>query len=111
MYDGDAAFLSTCFTNMLSYENRQAKGRLAYVFLLLLSFFFIFFHLFNDRLEQRDLRTYQTDIHQIFRVDRHVAVDVRCGICFAIAQGTILGAQSTEIGDTPTFLGLTFHNE
>jgi len=31
--------LKTCFTNMLSYENRQAKGRLAYVLLLLLSFF------------------------------------------------------------------------
>jgi len=66
--------------------------------------------------KNRHLPTYQTDIHQIFRVDRHVAVDVQSGICFAIAQGTlpwqpILGAQSTEIGDTPTFLGLAFHNE
>jgi len=57
----------------------------------------------------------QTDIHQIFRVGRHVAVDVQFGIGFAIGQGTLLwqpiiGAKSAEIGDTPSFLGLTFHN-
>ena len=46
-----------------------------------------------------------------------MAVDVRSGICFAVAQGTlpwqpILGAISAEIGDTPSFLGLAFpiHN-
>ena len=33
----------------------------AYVLVLLLSFFFFF----NDGLEQRDIRTYQTDLHQI----------------------------------------------
>ena len=43
---------------------------------------FIFLHLFNDRLEPRDLRTCQTDLHQIFRVGRHVAGDVRSGILF-----------------------------
>jgi len=49
---------------------RQAEGRLAYVPPVLLSLFF------NHRLEQRDLRTYQTDLHQIFRLGRHVAVSL-----------------------------------
>jgi len=44
-----------------------------------------------------------------------MAVHVQSGICFAIAQGTlpwqpILCAKSAEIGDTPSFLGLAFHN-
>jgi len=44
-----------------------------------------------------------------------VAVDVQFGIRFAIGQGTlpwqlILGAKSAKIGDTPSFLGLAFHN-
>jgi len=81
---------------------RQAGSRLAYVLLLLLSFF-LFFHVFNDRLEQRDLRICQTDLHQIFRVGRHVSVtvDVQSSIRFAITQGTlswqtILGAKSAK---------------
>ena len=74
------------------------------------SFFF-----FNDRLEQRDLRTYKSDLHQIFRVGRHVGIDVRFGIGFAIAQGTlpqqpILATKSAEIAETPSFLGLAFHS-
>jgi len=67
---------------------RQAESQLAYVLLLLLSFFLLFFCIFiflNDRLEQRDLRNYQTDLPQIFTVGRHVAVDFRPGIRFAIA--------------------------
>jgi len=60
---------------------------------------------FNDCLEQRGLINYQTDLHQIFRLGRHVAVDVQFGIRYAISQGTlprqpILGAKSAEIGDT-----------
>jgi len=81
--------------------------------LLLLSFFFFF----NDRLEQRDLRNYKTDFHQIFRNGRYVGVDVQSGIGFAIGQRMlpwpwqqILGAKSAEIGDTSPFLGLAFHN-
>jgi len=85
---------------------------LANLRLTAVSFLFIFF---NHRLEQRDLTTYQTDLHQIFMVGRHVAVDVQSCICFTISQGTlpwqpILGAKSGKIGDTPSFLGLTFQN-
>ena len=45
----------------------------------------------------------------------HVGVDVQSGIGFRINQGTllwqpILGAKSDEIGDTPSFLRLAFHN-
>jgi len=66
-------------------------------------------------LEQRDLRIYQTDLHEIFRVGRYVAEDVRSGIHFVTGQmilpwQPILGTKSTEIGDTPSFLGLPFHN-
>jgi len=66
-------------------------------------------------LEQRDLGNYLIDLHQIFRVGRHVGVDVQFGIGFAIGQGTlpwlpILGAKLAEIGDTPAFLGLAFHS-
>ena len=43
---------------------REAEGQLAYVLLLLLSVSFSFFS-FNDCLSQRDLRTYQTHLHQI----------------------------------------------
>jgi len=44
-----------------------------------------------------------------------VAVDVQSGIGFAIGQGTlpwqpILGAKLAEIDNTPSFLGLAFHN-
>ena len=46
---------------------------------------------------------------------RPVAVDVQFGIGFAIGQGTlprqpILDAKSALIGETPSFLGLEFHN-
>jgi len=75
------------------------------------------FFLFNDRLERRlrDLGNYKTDLHQIFRDGRHVGVDIQSGIGFRIGQGTlpwqpILGAKSAEIGDTPSFLELVFHN-
>jgi len=40
--------------------------------------FFVF--LFNDRLEQRDLGNYKTDLHQIFRVGRHAGVNAQSGI-------------------------------
>ena len=72
--------------------------------------------LFNDRLEQRDLGNYKTDLHQIFRDGRHVGVDVQSGkIDFPTGQGTlpwqpILGAKLAEMGDTPSFFGLAFHN-
>ena len=89
-------------------------SRQAYVMLLLLSFLF-FCHLFNDRLEQRDLGNYKTDLHQVFRDGRHAGVDVQSGTGFPIDQGTlrwqpILGAISAAIGDTPSFLRLVFHN-
>jgi len=66
---------------------------------------------FNYRLEQRDLGNYKTDLHQVFRDGRYVAVDVQSGNGFWIGQGTlpwqpILGAKSAEIGDTL----LAFHN-
>jgi len=56
------------------------------------TFFFIFLHLhlFNDRLDQRDLRTYQSDFHQIFMVGRHAVVDVRSDIRVMIAEGSLL---------------------
>jgi len=76
---------------------------------------FYSFLLFNDRLDERDLRTYQTDLHEIFRIGRCVVVAVQSGIRFTIAERTlpwqpILGTKSAEIGETPSFLGLTFHN-
>jgi len=66
-------------------------------------------------LEQRDLGNYKTDLHQIFRDGRHVRIDVQSGIGFRIGEGTlpwqpILVSKSAEIGDTPSFLGLAFHN-
>ena len=56
-----------------------------------------------------------TDLQQIFTDVRHVGVDVQPDIVFRIGQGKlpwqpILGAKSAEIGDTPLFLGLAFHN-
>jgi len=66
-------------------------------------------------LERRDLRNYKTDLRQIFRHGRHVGVDVQSGIGFLTSQGTllwqqILGVKSAKISDTPSFLGLAFHN-
>ena len=63
---------------------------------------------FNDRLEQHRSSSN-------FQGGRHVGADVQSGIGFRIGQGTwpwqpILGAKSAEIGDTPSFLGLAFHN-
>jgi len=46
---------------------------------------FIFF--FNDRLEQGDLRNYNTDLHQIFRDGRHVGVDVQSGMVSRLVNG------------------------
>jgi len=78
-----------------------------------LSFYSFLF--FNDRLEERDLRTYQTDLHEIFRIGRCVVVAVQSGIRFTIAEGTlpwqpILGTKSAEIGETSSFFGLACHN-
>jgi len=83
--------------------------------MLCLCYFLSSSFFFYDRLEQRDLENYKTDHHQIFRDGRHVGVDVQSGIGFAIGQGTlpwqpILGVKSAEIGDTPSFPGLAFHN-
>jgi len=85
-------------------------SRQAYVMLLLLSFFFFF----NDLLEQRDLGNYTSIFIKFLRDSRHVHVDVQSGNRFSVSQGRlpwqpILGAKSTEIGDTPSFLGLAFH--
>jgi len=90
----------------------QAEGRQGLCSATVAFFLFI---LFNNRLEQRDLRIYEADLCQILRVGRHAAVSVRSGICFAIAQGTlswqlILGTKSTKIGETPSILGRAFHN-
>jgi len=65
---------------------RQAEGRQGLCSATVAFFLFI---LFNNHLEQRDLRIYEADLCQIFRVGRHAAVSVRSGICFAIAQGTL----------------------
>ena len=43
---------------------------------LLLSFLLLLFFFFNNRLEQRDLGNYKTDLHQIFTDGRYVGVDV-----------------------------------
>jgi len=80
-------------------------------YFFIVSFFIFLFLLFNDRLEQKDLRMYQTDLHQISRVGRHVAVDVQSGIGFAITEGTlpwqpVLGAKSAK---RLPLLGLAFH--
>ena len=77
---------------------------------LLLSFLFFLCFFLNDRLEQRDLGNYKTDLHQIFRSGRHVAVGVQPGIGFAIGHGRlpwqpILGAKSAEIVETRSILG------
>jgi len=47
------------------------------------------FSLFNDRLEQRDLGNYKTDLHQILRDGRYVGADVQSGIGLPIGQGTL----------------------
>jgi len=87
---------------------RQAAsaGRL----MLCLCYFLSSSFFFNERLEQRDLGNYKNDLHQIFRDGRHVGIDVQSGIGFAIKNVAILGVKSAEIGDTPSFLGLAFHN-
>jgi len=48
------------------------------------------FFLFSDRLEQRDLGNYKTDLRQIFRYGKHNGVDVQSGVGFRIGQGTLL---------------------
>ena len=78
--------------------------------MLCLCYFLSSSFFFNERLEQRDLGNYKNDLHQIFRDGRHVGIDVQSGIGFAIKNVAILGVKSAEIGDTPSFLGLAFHN-
>ena len=90
-------------TCLILFVSPPGFSRQAYVLLLLLSLFF----LFNDRLEQRDLTNYTTDLHQILTGGSHVGVNFQSGIDFAIGQATlprhpILGAKSTEIGDAPS---------
>jgi len=78
-----------------------AEGRPTPAGLMFCNGYFIFrFLLFNDRLEQSDLRIYKTYLRQIFRIGigRH-DIDVQCSICFAIGQRTlpwqpILGSES-----------------
>jgi len=99
----------------LSLSRQASAGRLMLCLCYFLSFSFFISFPFNDRLEQRDLGNYQTDLHQIFRDGRYVGVNVQSGIGFATGQGTlprqpILSAKSAEIDDTPSFLGLSFHN-
>jgi len=76
--------------------------------------FIIVIFFFNDRLEQRDLRNYKTDLHQIFRDGRHVGVDVQSGIDFVIGQGTSPWQPifKREIGRNRrhAFMGFAFHN-
>jgi len=62
---------------------RQAGGRQG-LYYAAVTFFLSSF--LNDSLEQRDLRNYQNDLRQIFRIGRHMAVHVQSGIRFAIAQ-------------------------
>jgi len=96
-----------------SLAHQASAGRLMLCFCYFLSFFSSSF--FNDRLEQRDFRNYQTDLQQIFRGGRHVGLDVQSSIGFATGQGTlpwqpILGVKSSKIGYKPSFLRLAFHN-
>jgi len=51
-------------------------------------FLFFLFYIY-DHLEQRDLRNYKTNLHQIFRGGRHGGVDIQSKIGFAISQGTL----------------------
>jgi len=54
----------------------------------------VILHLFNDRLEQRNLlRTYNSDFHQIFRAGRHVGADVRPGFASRSLKGRCHGNQ------------------
>jgi len=102
------------YTYVTIFLARKASaGRLMLCRCYFLSyFFFLASSFFNDRLEQRDLGNYKPDLHQIFRDGRHVGVHIHSGTGFPIGQETlpwqpILGAKSTEIGDTPSFLGGT----
>jgi len=76
---------------------------------------FLLSSFFKQSFVAKRSRKLQDHLHQIFRSGRHVGVDVQSGIGFRISQGTlpwqpILGAKSAEINDTPSFLGLAFHN-
>jgi len=76
-------FLSFFFFCLFSSSNLSGRRLDVYhtsthgVALVRITFFprlSVFF--FNDRLEQRDLRNYKTNLHQIFRDGRHVGVNV-----------------------------------
>jgi len=62
-------------------------------------------------LEQGDLGNYKADLHQIFRDGGRVGADV---IWYWFPDWSRDVAKATnftrEIGDTPSFLGLAFHN-
>jgi len=64
---------------------------------LIFNCFTFFFSFFSNRLEQWDLRTYQTILHQIFRVSRRVALDVHSGIRFVIAQNQLWGPITQQL--------------
>ena len=80
------------YTDSFLLARQPSVGRLMLCFCY-------FFHLllFNDRLEQRDLGNYKTDIQQIFRVHgRHVGVDVQSSTGFRLdgkADGRVNSAQ------------------
>jgi len=87
---------------------RQAEGRLAYVLLRLLSVFFSFLTI----VWSKEISVYTRPIFTKF--SGLVDMWLQC-VGFAIGQGTlpsqpILGDKSAEIGETPFFLGLAFHN-
>jgi len=64
---------------------RQASaGRL-----MLCRCYFLSSSFFNDRLKQRDVGNYKTDLHQISRDGRHVGVHVQSGIDFPIGEETM----------------------
>jgi len=52
-----------------------------------------FFLLFNDRLEQRDLGNYKTDLHQIFRVVDMLAHMFNLILVSALVKGRCHGNQ------------------
>jgi len=57
---------------------------------MLLSFPFSFFY---DRLQQRDLGNYKTDLHQIFRDGKHVGVDFNLLLVSLLFKGRCHGNQ------------------
>jgi len=73
---------------LISEDRVSARhARRAYVSLMLY-FISFFFNDFNETATY--LRMYPTDLHQIVRIGRYMAGDDQPGICFRIAQGTLL---------------------